>query len=110
MNNIVYVSCWNKKYPIVITKSTDPDFKDIETAIHVECRDAWFDQEWDSSDLWKLIELIPELIGEKKKQSTNNIISLKITQEEKAKIKLFAKQSWYRSISEYIKAKALVVV
>ncbi len=108
MNNTIYIPYWTKKYPIIITKSIDPDFSDIETAIHIECKEAWFNQERDISDLWKLIEIIPELIEEKRNERKKGIINLRITSEEKKKIEYLAKQSWYNNISSYIRAKSLI--
>ena len=109
MINTIYIPYWTRKYPITITKSTDSDFKDIETAIHVECKEAWFNQERDISDLWALIELIPELIKEKRSEKKKDIINLRITSEEKLKIEYLAKQNWYSNVSSYIRDKALVL-
>ena len=107
MENTIYIQYGTRKYPILITKPQDPDFRDIETAIHVECMEAWFSQEWDIWDLWKLIELIPELIEERRARKKQNIINLRISSDEKVQIEELAKQNWYRNISSYIRAKAL---
>jgi hypothetical protein len=40
MNNTIYVEYLNKKYPVVITKPTDPEYADIETAVYIECKEA----------------------------------------------------------------------
>lgn len=107
MNNTIYIEYLNKKYPVNISKPKDPDFADIETAIFVECKEAWFAQERDLSDLWKLLELLPELIAEKKAERKKDIINLRITREEKSKIEALAKMKWYKNISSYIRERAL---
>ena len=109
MINTIYIPYLSKKYPINITKSIDPDYKDIETAIHVECKEAWLNQERDMSDLWALLELIPELIEERRKDKKQGIINIRMTSEEKTKIEYLAKQNGYSNVSSYIRDKALVL-
>jgi len=108
MENTIYIPYGTKKYPVVITKPKDPDFKNIKTAIYVECDEAWFSQEWDIWDLWRLIELIPELIKEKRAEKKQSVVNLRISSDEKDQIEKLAKQNWYKNISSYIRAKALV--
>lgn len=107
MNNTIYIPYLTKKYPVIISKPKDPDYANIETAIYVECKEAEFSQERDLTDLWNLLELLPELIKEKKQEKKQDIINIRITRDEKNKIESLAKKNWYNNISSYIRTKVL---
>lgn len=108
MKNIIYIPYLTKKVPVIITNVTDPDYKDMETAVNIECKEAWFNQVRDLTDLWELLELLPDLIAEKKKEKKENIINLRITTEEKIQIEKLAKDNWYKNISSFIRDKVLI--
>jgi hypothetical protein len=40
MKYTIYIPYLNKKIPIHISKSKNPEFKDIDEAIYVECEEA----------------------------------------------------------------------
>jgi hypothetical protein len=109
MENIIYIQHWTRKYPVIISKTMDPELSDMKTTINVECKEAWFNQVRDITDLTWLIEYLPELIEERRQRKKQNTINLRITSEEKAKIEALAKQNWYSSVSSYIRDKALVI-
>jgi hypothetical protein len=107
MNYVIYIPYWNKKIPLKISKPTNPEFKDIEEAIYVECEEAWFYQERDITDLWLLVQLIPDLIERQKKLWKDNVLSLRLSYEDKNKLEVLANKNWYKNISSYARAKIL---
>lgn len=107
MKNIIYIPYWTNKYPLYITKSTDPEDEWNDNIVHLECKEAWLDQDYLLEDLWALLEVIPDLIKEQKEKRKKDVINLRITREEKDKIETLANMKWYKNISSYIREVAL---
>lgn len=107
MNTTIYIDYKNKKIPVKITKATDAKYKNIETAIYVDCIAAWFYQERDLTDLQWLLELLPDLIQEQRQKEKNSVLQIRLTTEEKEKIRENAQKNWYPSVSAYIKSVSL---
>ena len=107
MNKTIYISHWTQKYPLIISETQDADFKDIEWCVYIECKDAWFAQERDISDLGKLIELIPDLIDEEKNKKKESVVNIRLTAEEKTLLSKLASEKWYKNISTYARDRLL---
>ena len=103
----MYITHNNKKVPMYITPCTDTDYKDIKTAILVECEKAGFKEVRDERDLLKLIDLMPDLIEDFKKIKKVQDIHIRIETDKKLEIEKLAKQSGYKSLSKFIIARAL---
>jgi hypothetical protein len=103
----MYIPYGTKKIPIYISEPTDPEFKNIKWTIYVECNEAWFHQERAEEDLWRLAEIMPELIDDWKKLKKNSTLNLRLTSKQRTQLELLASKNWYKNVSAYIRAKTL---
>jgi hypothetical protein len=105
---VIHIEYWTKKYPLIITSTTDPEFKNDEWVIHVRCDAANLNQEYCTEDLMWLIENLPDYIKDAQEiGKKENFIKIRVSPKEKWKLETLAKSNWYKNISSYIRAKAL---
>lgn len=81
-----------------------------EKAFWVECPGAGIDQEFLASDMSEFLTDLPQWISEyqqEQKQQRNTQILLRVKPAEKALIEQKAREQGYRSVSGYLRDKAL---
>lgn len=106
MNQTLYVSYNNKKVPVIISECSEKEFRD-KWWVHIFCAEANLDQDHMMEDLWGLLTSLPSLIAFQKENKKAEVIRLRVSPEEKARMEKLASNKWYSSLSAYIRNKAL---
>ena len=95
-----YIEVDNKKYSYF--------FEEIDSDISkIICKTAKIEQEFLNEDILNLLKDLPNLIKSEQeyKDKKDNIIRFRVSALEKIKLQEKVKQSWYKTLSAFIKDK-----
>lgn len=106
MSQTLYVTYNSKKIPVIISECSEKEFRN-KWGIHVFCAEANLDQDHMLEDLWGLLTSLPSMIAFQKEHKKAEVIRLRVSPEEKAKMEKLASSKWYNSLSAYIRNRAL---
>jgi hypothetical protein len=101
MKQIVFFLVWTKKYPLIIE-----DTKDKEV-IYIKCEWAELDQRYARADLPFLFQDLPDMIKDIQKEKKEDSLLIRLSWKDKLKIEELTAKNWFKSVSSYIRAKAL---
>ncbi len=96
-----------KKIPFIISECSDPIYKE-QGAVHVFCEEANIDQDHMLEDIGGLLASVPELIHFYQSEKKQEVIRLRVSSEEKAQMLKLASERGYKSLSSYLRNRALV--
>ena len=97
-----YIEVDNKKYSYII--------EEIDSEISkIICKTAKIEQEFLNEDILNLLKDLPNLIKSEQehKDKKDNIIRFRVSALEKIKLQEKVKESWYKTLSAFIKDKVL---
>ncbi len=105
---IIYIPYWTKKYPLIIQDTWKID-QDNWEIVHIICDVIHLNQDYLKEDLSILLMDIEWMIEEELNQKANENIHVRLKHSEKLIIEKNALTAWYRSLSDFIKARCLTV-
>jgi len=97
-----FIKIWNKNYSYTI--------EEVNSEISIlSCDSAKIKQEFLNEDIVSLLSDLPNLIKseEKYKEKKDSIVRFRLSWLEKIKLQKKVKESWYSTISAFIKDKVL---
>jgi hypothetical protein len=94
-----------KSYPMQIDYTWE--ILDWCELVHVKCEWARINQDYPKEDLPLLLQDIEELIRSEQLENKNTNINIRVKSKEKLEIQKYAQKSWYKTLSEYVLARAL---
>ena len=87
-----------KKYPLIITKTTE------KWVVHIRCDWANIDQSYLAEDLHLLFEDIAWMIEEHQLEKKDNVFQMRLTSKQKLELEKNAQKEWYNYISDFVKS------
>lgn len=105
MTQTLHILHQGKKIPFIISECADPVYRE-QGAVHVFCEAANIDQDHMLEDIGGLLASVPELIDFYQSEKKQEIIRLRVTSAEKAKMLKLASERGYKTLSSYLRNRA----
>ena len=100
-----FISVWTKKYPLIITETTE---KEPEEMVHIKCDWANINQTYRKEDLHLLFMDIAWMIENEQSQNKTSVFQFRLTPKQRMQLEKNAKANWYDNVSEFVKNRCLV--
>ena len=103
-----YIPVGTKKYPLIVQEKWEFDPVDWEV-VHIVCDVIHLNQDYLKNDLPLLFMDIAWMIEEELDQKAEENIHVRLKHSEKVIFERNAQKEWYRSLSDFVKARCLAV-